>query len=145
MLADDKWRLAGSVRSAEVSPGWDQRPDWSVASGELRLEAHAPASGSLPYDGAAASLDVAFGLANQCGDPPIPHSRVEFRVSYRNSAGSIDRMLLRRTLEARGPEDVSAGEVLALPEGMPGSLQFSTTPLAGNCRLGAYWSRVKLR
>ena len=88
---------------------------------------------------------MGFGLANQCDDPPSPRSRVEFRVSYRNRAGSIDRMLLRRTLEASGPQDVSAAEVLALPKGMPGSLQFATTPLAGNCRLGAYWSRVKLR
>jgi hypothetical protein len=145
MLEDDKWRLAGSIHSAEASPGWDQRPDWNVASGNLRLQANAPAAGSLPYDGAAASLDVAFGLANQCGDPPTPRSRVEFRVSYRASAGAIDRMLLRRTLEARGLEDVTTGEVLALPKGMPGSLQFATTPLEGNCRQGAYWSRVKLR
>ena len=145
MLEDDKLRLAGSMHSAEVSPGWDDWPAWSVSSGTLRLQANAPAAGSLPYDGAAASLDVGFGLANQCDDPPSPRSRVEFRVSYRNRAGSIDRMLLRRTLEASGPQDVSAAEVLALPKGMPGSLQFATTPLAGNCRLGAYWSRVKLR
>jgi len=145
MLADDKMRLAGSMHSAEVSPGWDQRPNWNAASGDLRLQANAPAAGSLPYDGATASLDAAFGLANQCDDQNSPYSRVEFRVSYRASAGSIDRMLLRRTLEARGPQDVSAAEVLPLPKGMPGSLQFATTPLAGNCRLGAYWSRVKLR
>jgi hypothetical protein len=145
MLADDKLRLAGSLHSAEVSPGWDQQPAWNVASGNLRLQANAPAAGSLPYDGAAASLDVAFGLANQCDDQDSPQSRVEFRVSYRSSAGSVDRMLLRRTLEARGPQDVTAAEVLALPKGMAGSLQFATTPLAGNCRLGAYWSGVKLR
>ena len=145
MLADDKLRLAASMHSAEAALLWEERPDWSVASGNLRLQANAPAAGSLPYDGASASIDVAFGLANQCDDQDSPHSRVEFRVSYRNSAGSIDRMLLRRTLEARGPQDVTAGEVLPLPKGMAGSLQFATTPLAGNCRLGAYWSRVKLR
>ena len=145
MLEDDKWRLAGSMHSAEASPGWEQRPDWNVASGALRLQANAPAAGSLPYDGAAASLDVEFGLANQCYDQDSPHSRVEFRVSYRASAGATDRMLLRRTLEARGLEDVTTGEVLPLPKGMAGSLQFATTPLEGNCRLGAYWSRVKLR
>jgi hypothetical protein len=145
MLEDDKLRLAESMHSTEVSPGWDQRPDWNVASGNLRLQANAPAAGSFPYDGAAASLDVAFGLANQCDDRDDPRSRVEFRVSYRNRAGSIDRMLLRRTLEARGQQDVTAAEVLALPKGKPGSLQFATTPLDGDCRLGAYWSRVKLR
>jgi hypothetical protein len=145
MLEDDKLRLAARMHSAEALPGWDQRPAWNVASGHLRLQANAPAAGTLAYDGAAASLDVAFGLANQCDDPPAPRSRVEFRVSYRSGAGAIDRMLLRRTLEARGFEDVTAAEILPLPKGMPGSLQFATTPLAGNCRQGAYWSRVKLR
>jgi len=145
MLEDEKLRLAGSVHSAEASPGWDQRPAWNVASGALRLQANAPAAGGLAYDGAASSLDVAFGLANQCDDQDSPYSRVEFRVSYRASAGAMDRMLLRRTLEARGLRDVSAAEVLPLPKGMAGSLQLATTPLAGNCRLGAYWSRVKLR
>ena len=145
MLEDDKLRLAESMYSPAAALLWEERPDWKVASGNLRLQANAPAAGRLPYDGAAASLDVAFGLANQCDDQDSPHSRVEFRVSYRSSAGSIDRMLLRRTLEARGPQDVTAAEVLPLPKGMPGSLQFSTTPLEGDCRLGAYWSRVKLR
>jgi len=145
MLDDDKLQLAGSIHSAEASPDWDQQPGWNVASGNLLLQANAPASGSLPYDGAAASLEVAFGLANQCYDRDSPHSRVEFRVSYRARDGSIDRMLLRRTLEARAPQDVTAAEVLPLPKGMPGSLQFSTTPLEGNCRLGAYWSRVQRR
>ena len=72
-------------------------------------------------------------------------SRVAFRVSFRNGAGTVDRTLLNRTLEARGPQEVTAAEVLALPKGMAGSLRFATTPLAGPCRLGAYWSRVKLR
>ena len=145
MLEDDKLRLAGNMSSPEDALLWETRPVWNVASGILRLQANAPAAGSLPYDGAAASLDVAFGLANQCDDQTDPRSSVEFRVSYRDSAGTVDRMLLRRTLEARGAEDVTNSEALALPKGMPGSLQFATTPLAGNCRLGAYWSRVKLR
>ncbi len=145
MFDDDKWRLAGGMHSAEISPAWEQRPSWSVAYCNPRLQANAPAAGSLPYDGTAASLDVAFGLLNQCYDLESPQSRVEFRVSYRSSAGSIDRMLLRRTLQARGFQDVTAAEILPLPKGMPGSLQFATTPLAGDCRLGAYWSRVKLR
>jgi hypothetical protein len=145
MLEDSKLRLAESMHSAEISPGWHQRPGWNVASGNLRLQANAPAVGNLSYNGAEESLDVAFGLADQCHDRDSPHSRVEFRVNYRSSVGSFDRMLLSRTLEARGPQEVTESEVLPLPKGMPGSLQFSTTPVAGNCRLGAYWSRVKLR
>jgi hypothetical protein len=145
MLDDGEWQLAGSIHSAELAPTWDQLPTWSVASGNLRLQANAPAAGSLPYDGAAASLDVAFGIANQCPAEDFPQSRVEFRVSYRSGAGSVDRMLLRRTLEARDFETATAAAVLPLPKGMPGSLQFATTPLAGNCRVGAYWSRVTLR
>ena len=88
---------------------------------------------------------MVFGLANQCDDQDETPSRVAFRVSFRNGAGTVDRTLLNRTLEARGPQEVTAAEVLALPKGMAGSLRFATTPLAGPCRLGAYWSRVKLR
>ena len=145
MLADDKLRLAESMHSDEVSPDWGARPNWRVTSSGLLLEANAPATGSLAYDGASPSLDVVFGLANQCDDQDETPSRVAFRVSFRNGAGTVDRTLLNRTLEARGPQEVTAAEVLALPKGMAGSLRFATTPLAGPCRLGAYWSRVKLR
>src|ERR1017187_2673596 len=77
MLVDDKLRLAESMHSAEAAPLWEERPTWNVASGDARLQANAPAAGSLPYDGAWASLEVAFGLANQCYDQDAPHSSVE--------------------------------------------------------------------
>lgn len=144
MLEDDKLHLAESMHSAAMKPDWNERPDWTVAAGGLRLESNAPAAGSLSYDGAAATLDVAFGLVNQCDDPE-PRLRVEFRVSYRKRDGSADRMLLRRVLEVQPSAEVTAAEMLPLPKGMPGSLQFATTPLEGNCHLGAYWSRVLLR
>jgi hypothetical protein len=144
MLTDDKFQLAESLLSTDVVIEHDQRPKWMVTAGGLRLQANAPAVGSLPFDGTGASLDVAFGITNQCYDDDVPSSRIEFRVSFRDRAGAVDRMLLRRTLEAKGEQNVNAAETLQLPKGVPGSLQFATTALEGNCRLGAYWSRVKL-